>query len=172
MAWWRTFIFLCVMPLFAAMHVQAAENPAPAQVRAFGADSLAAIAAAGKGKPFVLVIWSLDCEYCQASLAFLSREKNRHADLRLVTLSTDALNDPQTVALVRDRLAALGLTGDAWAFGSAPPEQLRYAIDPQWHGEMPRSYWFNARGERIAYSGVINDEVVRKMLSARHEGAN
>lgn len=37
-------------------------------------------------------------------------------------------------------------TADALAFGSTPPEQLRYAIDADWHGEMPRSYWFNAAG--------------------------
>jgi hypothetical protein len=45
-----------------------------------------------------------------------------------------------------------------------PPERLRYAIDRSWHGEKPRSYWFNARGERVAYSGVITAAVIDKYL--------
>jgi hypothetical protein len=57
------------------------------------------------------------------------------------------------------------MTRNAWAFGSTPPEQLRYVIDPKWHGEKPRSYWFNARGEKIAYSGVLTPATIQKLSS-------
>ena len=65
---------------------------------------------------------------------------------------------------MKKELAALGMSTDAWAFGSAPPEQLRYAVDTNWRGEMPRSYWFNARGESLAYSGVITSANIEKLM--------
>lgn len=145
--------------------LRAADAATP--IQAFEPDSLARIVASQKGKPFVLVVWSLECEYCQASLNTLAQEKRMRKDLRVVTVSTDALEDEQAAALMRQRLASLDMTGRAWAFGSAPPEQLRYAIDPKWHGEMPRSYWFDAKGEKIAHSGVITPALIARMTGAR-----
>ncbi|WP_136419135.1 redoxin domain-containing protein [Herbaspirillum sp. ST 5-3] len=134
-------------------------------LQAFEPDSLAHIIGTQKGNPFILVVWSLDCVYCQASLKALAQEKRKHKDLTVVTISTDAVNDPEAVALMQKRLDALGMTRHAWAFGMAPPEQLRYAIDPRWHGEKPRSYWFNARGEKTAYSGVITAEMIGRFAA-------
>jgi len=136
-------------------------------IQPFNADGMTRIVASQKDKPFVLVVWSLECEYCQASLSALAREKRKRKELNVVTLATDDAGDPQAVALMKKKLAASGMTGNAWAFGDAPPEQLRYAIDPKWHGEMPRSYWFNARGERTAYSGTITPAVIARMSAGR-----
>lgn len=130
-------------------------------IQPFEPDGMARIVASQKGKPFVLLVWSLDCEYCQVSMKNLAQERRRKS-LNVVTLSTDTLDDPQSVVLMQKRLAAAGLGANAWTFGAAPPEQLRYAIDPRWHGEKPRSYWFDARGERVAYSGVITAEIIAK----------
>lgn len=134
-------------------------------INAFHPDSLTRIITSQKGKPFVLIVWSLDCEYCQISLNTLSQQKRANKNLNVVTLATDTLDDAQAVALMKKRLSSFGLTANAWAFGSAPPEQLRYAIDAKWHGEKPRSYWFNARGEGVAYSGVITAAMIEKFLA-------
>ena len=134
-------------------------------LQAFEPDSLVQILEKQKGKPFVLILWSLDCEYCQASLQVLSREKRRDKNLRVVTLSTDPAGDAQAAALMRKRLASLGMASDAWAFGAAPAEQLRYVVDPRWHGEMPRSYWFDAQGGKVAYSGVLTPLVLKKLAT-------
>jgi hypothetical protein len=134
-------------------------------IQPFEANTMKHIVDTQKGKPFVLVVWSLDCEYCQASLKNLAEEKRKRKDLHVVTLSTDQLGDPQAVALMKKKLESTGMSSNAWAYGDAPPEQLRYAIDPKWHGEMPRSYWFNARGERVAYSGVITAEIIAKLAA-------
>ena len=145
----------CVLAL-SMMSAQAA----PA-LRPFDADSMARIVAGHKGKPFVLVVWSLDCEYCLTSLDALAQEKAK-GRLDVVTLSTDPIEDPQAGALMRKKLEAVGMQDNAWAFGAAPPERLRYAIDPKWHGEMPRSYWFDARGERTAHSGLITPQMIAR----------
>lgn len=135
---------------------------AAAPIQAFEADGMARIVASQKGKPFVLIVWSLDCVYCQASMKNLAQEKRRRQDFNIVTLATDSAEDPQAVALMKKKLASVGMTGNAWAFGDAPQEQLRYAIDPGWYGEKPRSYWFRANGERVAYSGLITAETIAK----------
>ena len=134
-------------------------------IQPFEPDSMARIIASQNGKSFVLIVWSLDCEFCQASLNTLAQEKRRHRNLQVVTLATDPLGDAQVAALMKKKLASVGITGNAWAFGAAPPEQLRYAVDSKWHGEMPRSYWFNAHGEKTAYSGVITPAVVAKFTA-------
>jgi hypothetical protein len=153
---------LSTLSAFAVYAAPAAALTAAPAVQAFGPDGMARIVASQKGEPFVLLVWSLDCVYCQASMKTLGQERTKRA-LKVVTLATDAVDDAQSLALIRKKLRAARLTDNAWAFGGAPAEQLRYAVDPKWHGEMPRSYWFDARGERIAYSGVITTEVINKM---------
>ena len=153
--------FFMLLALFGMAAAQAAQ--AAPVLQAFEPDSLVRILEKQKGKPFVLILWSLDCEYCQASLQVLSREKRRDKNLRVVTLSTDPAGDAQAAALMRKRLASLGMASDAWAFGAAPAEQLRYVVDPRWHGEMPRSYWFDAQGGKVAYSGVLTPLALKKL---------
>lgn len=138
---------------------------AASMIQAFDTNSMSHLVAAQKGKPFVLVVWSLDCEYCQTSLQNLAQEKRKGRTLNIVTLSTDAAADAQAVKLMKMKLRKFGIGGDAWAYGAAAPEQLRYAIDPNWHGEKPRSYWFNARGESVAYSGVITPAIIDRLAA-------
>lgn len=133
-------------------------------IRAFEPDGMEKIVASQKGRPFVLLVWSLDCEFCLASMKNIVQEGRKRKGLNIVTLATDSVEDPEALALMKKRLASTGLTANAWAFGAAPPEQLRYAIDPKWHGEKPRSYWFNARGERSAYSGLITSATIDKYV--------
>lgn len=160
----RSFIALAGFAL-AAFSLIAGAAPA---IQAFEPGSLERIVAAHKGKPFVLIVWSLECEYCQVSIANLAQEKRKGLDV--VTLSTDALDDSQAAAQMQKRLAGAGMANNAWAFGAMPPEQLRYAIDPKWHGELPRSYWFNARGEKIAVSGVITPAMIAARSAWQRDG--
>ncbi|MES3021063.1 MAG: hypothetical protein V4857_05700 [Pseudomonadota bacterium] len=153
----------CTLALLAASAAATAE----ATIRQFDADSLAPLRETQKGKPFVLVLWSLDCPFCEASLRTLSKKMRSNKNLRVVTLGTDPLSDPASAALMQQRLAALGLTHNAWAFGPQPVEQLRYAVDQAWHGELPRSYWFGADGVGVAKSGLISAGTVDRFLS-RH----
>jgi thiol-disulfide isomerase/thioredoxin len=123
-------------------------------IQEFKINTLEKIVASHKGHAFVLVLWSLDCEYCQASLNTLS-EINKSHKISVVTIATDSILDRKSAGLIRQRLKALGFTNQAWAFGEDSAERLRYAIDKKWHGEMPRSYWFDSKGQSISQSGVI-----------------
>jgi hypothetical protein len=55
-------------------------------------------------------------------------------------------------------LSRYRLTQDAWLFGNEPQQRLQYAIDPDWMGEMPRTYFYRADGERRGVSGVLKPE--------------
>jgi len=143
----------------AAMLALALPAAALAQpVKAFEPQSLEQIVASHKGKPFVLLVWSMDCEFCQASLDNIARARAAHPGIDVVTVTTDPLADTSLTAMVGKRLGSISLLGDAWSFGAESPERLRFAIDPKWRGEKPRSYWYDAKGNRTAYSGLIKPQ--------------
>lgn len=147
-------ILAILLPVLLALSAGAAN--AARTITAFGPDTLAKIEAGRKGRPFVLVIWSHECVYCKATLETLAREKKKRPDLDIVTIATDPHGEPQIRKLLDAKLSAARLKAESWAFGSAPPEQLRYAIDPKWHGELPRTYVYQPNGERVGYSGVLS----------------
>ena len=124
-------------------------------VKPFDPATLDQIVASQRGKPFLLFVWSMDCEFCQASLDVLSKARAADPTLEVVTITTDPVADAVLTEQVRARLASLALLRNAWGFGNHSPERLRYALDPAWRGEKPRSYWYDANGKRTAYSGMI-----------------
>jgi thiol-disulfide isomerase/thioredoxin len=146
--------------LAASPSAYAAGNPG---LKAFALQSVEQIAASHKGKPFVVLVWSMDCEFCQHSLDVLSKARAANPGFDIVTITTDPLSDAALSQLVAKRLSGLDLLADAWSFGGLAPERLRYAIDPRWRGEKPRSYWYDAQGQRVAYSGVITPALIEKM---------
>lgn len=129
----------------------------------FATDSLDKIVSAHKGRPFVLFVWSLDCVFCKASISELARHQQKAPRFDVVTVATDAAGDPDIQAQLIKRLEAAGLGSTNWAYGEAPSEQLNYAIDPKWHGELPRSYWYDGQGKRVAYSGVLTSQMIAKL---------
>lgn len=150
--------------LMAALALSCASAWASHGVQPFEPQSLQQLEAEQQGKPFLLLVWSMDCEFCQASLDTLARVRKAHPDLRIVTVSTDPIGNKALQAQLAHRLGGLSLLDDAWSFGSKAPEQLRFAVDPRWHGEKPRSYWYDAQGKRTAYSGVITGERIESWL--------
>lgn len=153
----------CAILLLAVLGILSGTAHARASMTPFEPGSLEQILVAHQGKPFVLIVWSLDCLYCQASLTALAKEKRLHPQMNIVTLATDPMGDAHTEGLLAARLRGVGLLAGAWAFGATPPEQLRFAIDPKWHGEMPRSYWFDAQGRRVAYSGILTPATIKRL---------
>ena len=147
--------------------------PASAEpIKPFEIDSLAQIEASQRGKPFILLVWSMDCQFCQTSLEVLSRARASTPGLALVTVTTDPAADDALIGQVEKRLSSLNLMADTWSFGTASPERLRFAIDPGWRGEKPRSYWYDASGKRTAYSGLIRQgRLVQWQAAASHARA-
>lgn len=129
----------------------------------FTEQSMQQIETAYQGKPFVLVLWSQTCAPCMAELKMLGEELAQNPELPLVLVSSDppALQDE-----IQMRLEDYGLdAANSWQFAHDFQESLRYTIDPLWFGEMPRSYFYDAAGQRSAQSGTISSEHLRQWLA-------
>jgi hypothetical protein len=124
-------------------------------VHPFELATLDSIVQANRGRPFWLVLWDLECPYCVKSLANIAKLQQREPNLRVITIATDSLDQADAI---KDRLTQLGVHCDAYAFSSLPAEALRYAIDPEWMGEKPRAYRYDADGNRAAFTGVLKEE--------------
>ncbi len=124
------------------------------EVRTFSGDSLAAIKARFAGRPFIMTLWSLTCHHCVRELQTLGKLARADRQLPLVIISTDS---PAETPDIRAALKRHGLDHlDTWVFANEVPERLRYAIDPAWRGELPRSYLFDAAHRREAHSGLLD----------------
>jgi hypothetical protein len=59
---------------------------------------------------------------------------------------------------------------EAWQFGDAAEERLRYTVDPTWHGELPRAVFFNPKHEPTAHSGVPDAAWTEAWFAAARPG--
>jgi thiol-disulfide isomerase/thioredoxin len=123
-------------------------------VRPFTLGSLAQVLDARAGKPFILVFWSLDCQYCPTELKMLSELKRSHPALDIVLIATDSVSDtPQLIS----RAESYGMNNvEQWVFAEDMPERLRFEIDRRWYGEVPRTYFYDQKHQREAKTGLIN----------------
>jgi thiol-disulfide isomerase/thioredoxin len=148
---------ICVLALL-SMH-----NAYPATLD-FSADTLVKIQARYAGKPFILSVWSVnDCVYCLKEMAMFGELAKTHPALPLVLVSTDS---PDSIPQIDALLARHGLADKpSWVFNDDIPERPRMAIDPQWRGELPRTYLYDAAHQRVAVSGVMDEQKLRAWLT-------
>ena len=107
-------------------------------VRQFVRGSWQDIRKAHAGRPTVVHFWGLTCGPCRTEMpAWGNLLRERH-DLDLVVINADLVpNEPGAVSAM---LAQTGLAAaENWTFGDGFVERLRYEIDPQWQGDIPRT---------------------------------
>lgn len=126
---------------------------ADATPRAFGPGSFAELTDARSGEPFLLVLWSTTCLPCREEFRVLAELREEYGELPLVLVGTDP---PGQEAMVERMLDHFGLVDlENWAFADDDALRLRFEIDPEWYGELPRSYFYATSGERVAASGKL-----------------
>lgn len=92
----------------------------------------------------------------------LSAVRQAHPELELVFISTDGL---ARIEAVKASLKEHNLANAAsWVF-AGPVQRLRYTIDPNWYGLLPRSYLYDASHERIAVTGGLEKDQVLAWLA-------
>jgi thiol-disulfide isomerase/thioredoxin len=125
------------------------------EVRPFQPGSRAAIEQAHAGKPFVLAFWSLDCVYCPDEIKHLGALARQQPDIRLVLVNVDG---GEHRAAAGKRLASLLPEGhgERWIFAGQDPERLFFSVDRQWHGELPRAYFYDGKGGVQGKSGKVS----------------
>jgi thiol-disulfide isomerase/thioredoxin len=138
--------------------VAAAESILP-----FTSGSLKQVLASRPNKPFILVLWSLDCQYCPTELKMLSELEKSHPGLDVILIATDTVDDMPQLA---DRAANYGTAKfEQWVFAEDMPERLRQEIDGRWYGEVPRTYFYDQKHQRTVKMGLINKSLVEEWLA-------
>jgi len=126
----------------------AAASPQPFVPGSFGE-----LLEARAGEPFLLVLWSTTCLPCREEFRVLAGLREEHGELPLVLVGTDP---PGQEAMVNRMLEHFGLADqENWVFADEDALRLRFEIDPEWYGELPRSYFYEPGGARIAASGKL-----------------
>jgi len=129
-------------------------------IQDFGTQSFAQIKTQFEGKPFVVSLWSIDCAPCRVELRMLGELKKNEPEFPLIVISTDSIENREEAA---DILGSYELQDiETWMFADAFVERLRYSVDPLWHGELPRSYFFKADHSFESHSGILTRAQLEK----------
>ena len=150
--------------VFLLLALFAGQLSAQEDLHPFKAGSLAKIKQSREGKPFILMIWSVDCASCMKELEVLAGMISKHPDLNIVMIATDDASRKEPVKTMLNRHGLNGV--ESWIFADASIQRLRYEIDSSWFGELPRSYFYDAAHQRIAHSGALSAEHIDAWLAA------
>lgn len=150
-----------VLALGATSAVVSVAAPA-VELRPFTATSLAEIKQRNAGRPFVLAFWSVTCEPCREEMMVVADVHRKFPGVPIVLVAADPPGTRSAVSkfLGNYRLGRI----ETWQFGDDAAERLRYSVDKTWAGELPRSYFFNARHEPTAHSGVVDVKWIEAWL--------
>lgn len=139
---------------------------APASgIKAFTATSMEEILAVRKGKPFILGLWSLSCTHCREDLALLSKLSQRQPRLDLVLIAADTPEQAEEAASTLRPYRFKQV--EQWIFADEFTERLRYSIDRKWHGELPRTYFYDAAHQVKAISGKLDERETERWINGQ-----
>lgn len=135
---------------------------AAVELKPFDENSLAALKKEQAGRPFVVGLWSVSCVPCREELRLWSEWSRRYPAVKVVLVSID----PPAEHAAAEHMAAryAGASADLRAFASDYAERLRWSLDPAWHGEVPRTYFFDAAHRAEAKSGLVDTVFVEDWL--------
>lgn len=151
-----TTLVLSLMPAWPAL---------ASDIQPFTPTSMEAILAAHKGKPFILGLWSLSCTHCRDDLALLSKLSQRHPRLDLVLIAADT---PEQAEEAASTLRPYRFKqAEQWIFADEFTERLRYSIDRKWHGELPRTYFYDAAHQVQAISGKLDERETERWVNGQ-----
>ena len=132
------------------------------QHRIFEHNSLKELESEFKGKQFLLLLWSTECPPCRDELKLIKMISTVHPNFNFVLLSTDAHEQVEEI----DSILAVNqlVTTSSWLFSQKNSVKLRYAVDPDWFGELPRSYFYDEQHRRKGISGKLSKELIVNWL--------
>lgn len=144
--------------------------PAPAwaaqEIKPFVRGSYQQIIAARQGKPFIVSFWSLSCGYCMVELAMLKKLARKYPRLDLVLVSTDMPEEEKQVSIALKKIASS--KAEVWLFADSFADRLRFEVDKKWQGELPRTYFFSAKGEVNAISGKLEQKELEQWIKEQY----
>lgn len=143
---WLLTLLLCLSAVGAAA--------AQEETKPFVRGSYERIVASRTGKPFIVSFWSLSCTNCRDDLTMFGKLAKKYRNFDLVLVATDSPEQNREISqtLQRYRLER----AESWVFADSYAERLRFEVDKEWYGELPRTYFFDVRGRAAATSGTLD----------------
>jgi len=130
---------------------------------AFNKAQLEIVKTQNMGKQWLMLLWSVDCPPCFKELAILQKLQRQHGDLAVVIINTDANDEIENEC--KDIIEKFELTDFSnFHFVDGQGDQSRFIIDPNWYGELPRSYFIESNGKFHGKSGLVNQSLLTRWL--------
>lgn len=130
---------------------------------AFDKAQLSSVKTQHMGKQWLMLLWSVDCPPCFKELAIIQKLQRQHHDLAVVIINTDA--DDEINAEREEIIDKFKLTHFTnFHFVDGKGDQSRFFIDPNWYGELPRSYFVESNGKFHGKSGLVNKSILTQWL--------
>jgi thiol-disulfide isomerase/thioredoxin len=156
-------LVILVLPLIA--------NAATAiELHSFRRGSWNDILKAHAGQPLIVHFWGVTCGPCRIEMPEWGRLLRERPDLKLVVINADLV--PNAPAVATTMLKETGLAdAENWIFEDRFVERLRYEVDRQWRGEIPRTMLIACEGTITTIEGSADMEEVRDWLDKQNAAA-
>ena len=150
-----------------ALPLLANGTAAGVEPRAFVRGSWNEILKAHGGEPTIVHFWGVTCGPCRTEMPQWGGLLRERPGLKLVVINADLVpNAPDAVAAMLDETGLAG--AESWMFVDGFVERLRYEVDRQWRGEIPRTMLIGRDGSITTIEGSADMQVVRSWLDAQH----
>lgn len=116
-----------------------------------------------QGKKWLTLLWSVDCPPCMKELALIQKLQQKQHHIAVVIINVDTHEgsaQQRNETLMHFDLVKL----KHFHFQEGLEDQNRYQIDPQWFGELPRSYFIDEKGTFHGKSGLVSKDLLEKWL--------
>jgi len=134
----------------------------------FKVESYKKIVARYQGSSFLMVLWSVDCPPCIEELSILGKFHQLHPEANLVMISTDDKYHKNDIQQLMHEHSLDDI--QQWVFSGVPLQAIRYAIDPTWYGELPRSYFHHKQHKRQVKSGRLGEDILFAWIEQVNSG--
>lgn len=136
------------------------------QLHAFQRGSWQAILHAHAGRPTMVNFWGVTCGPCKVELPLLGQFVKDNPGVDVVTVNADLV--PNAPEATLSMLAKAGLSSvENWTFSDGFVERLRFEIDPNWQGDIPRTMLIARDGKVTIMEGIVDFADVRKWFDAQ-----
>ena len=136
---------LLVLPISLDAEPKPAARPAPQAVDGAG---LKKAIESNKGKVVVLNLWATWCPPCVEEFPNLVKLYNHYHDRGLVVIAA-AVDEPETRSKVRPFLVSQKARFPAYVRKSEDIDTFIKAIDKNWGGAVPTTYFFDRNGRPV-----------------------
>jgi len=160
---------ICLALAFCLMSCNGAQtqvdDPKIFTLQPFNQNAFIALKQQKLGVRWLMVVWSLDCPACFKELALIQKLQKATPNTALNVIYINA-DDNIDVAFERKQvLAVYGMQNvENFYFTDGQADRSRYLLDPNWYGELPRSYFVDEKGVFHGKSGLLDEVLISNWL--------